>query len=335
MRLRIPRGWRARHGLLVAVSTATTLLVVCGTVVVARDSDHRPYRRGPIVILTGATKGTYFSYGVELAAAINRRLDGVQATTDATTESVENVGEVAASPNVFAFAAADAASAGVDGRAPFAAPQPIRALARIYDDYLHLVVRAKSPIHDITDLPGRRVSVGSAGSGTELIANRMLDVTHVDPGTLTVSHLGINESMAALAAGGIDAFFWSGGLPTDGISDLATRVAVRLVPLAGLAAPLRDQWDHAYRPGAIPAGTYPLADGADDTPTVAIPDLLITRTDTDPGLVEEVTRVLFEARATIAATVPAADALDRRSAIATSPIPLHDGALRYYRSVKT
>ncbi|WP_052710766.1 TAXI family TRAP transporter solute-binding subunit [Pseudofrankia sp. DC12] len=337
-RLRRPRpgGWWSRRRLLVALSAALVVVVAAtlGSVAVSRNGQQRQYRRGSIVILTGATKGIYYSYGVALAAAINRRLDGVEAEAMATTASVDNVRQVALSPNVFAFTAADAASAAVAGRAPFDRPEPIRALARIYDDYMHLVVRADGPIHTLADLRGRRVSIGSDGSGTELIAERMLSVAGIPDKSMAVSRLGFNESVAALENGGLDAFFWSGGLPTGGITDLAAVTQIRLVSLGSLAEQLHSRSDPAYRPGTILADTYRLAGPPTDTTTVAVPDLLVTRADTDAGLVEEVTRILFDARAEIAAQIPVANALDRRSAIATFPIPLADGALRYYRSTK-
>ncbi|MBL7501207.1 TAXI family TRAP transporter solute-binding subunit [Frankia sp. CNm7] len=330
-----PGGWWTHRRVLVGLSAAlaVAVAVAVGVVAVVRDGQAQEYRRGTIVILTGGTKGIYYSYGVELAAAINRRLDGVRAEALATTASVDNVRRVARSANVFAFTAADAASAAVDGRLPFTAPVPIRALARIYDDYLHLVVRADAPIKEITDLVGKRVSMGSDGSGTGLIAERMLGVAGVDPATLAVSHLGINESVDALLAGQIDAFFWSGGLPTEGITELTDEAAVRLVPLGQLATGLRATWDPAYRMGTIPGDTYRLAEPG-HTLTVAVPNLIVTRADTDSGLVEEVIRILFGARGDIAERVPVAIALDHRSAIATSPLPLHDGALRYYRAEK-
>jgi TRAP transporter TAXI family solute receptor len=331
-----PGGWWSRRRLLVGLSAALVVVVAAtlGSVAVTRNGQQRQYRHGTIVILTGATKGIYYSYGVALAAAINRRLDGVEAEAMATTASVDNVRQVALSPNVFAFTAADAASAAVAGRAPFDRPEPIRALARIYDDYMHLVVRADGPIHTLADLRGRRVSIGSDGSGTELISERMLSVAGISEKSMAVSRLGINESVAALENGDLDAFFWSGGLPTGGITDLADATSIRLVSLGALAAQLHARSDPAYRPGTILADTYRLAGPPTDTTTVAVPDLLVTRADTDPGLVEEVTRVLFDARAEIAAQIPVANSLDRRSAIATFPIPLAEGALRYYRSTK-
>jgi TRAP transporter TAXI family solute receptor len=331
----LARGWPTRRRALVLVSAVTAVVVGCAVtvLVVTRHGQDRRYRTGTITILTGGTQGIYYQYGEQLAVAINGRLSGVHAVVLSTAASVDNMQRVALGPNIFAFTAADAASAAQAGRPPFDHPVPIRALARIYDDYIHLVVRASAPIHDITDLRGKRVSIGSDGSGTQLIANRMLDVAGVGLSSLTVRRLGIDDSIRALERGDVDAFFWSGGLPTAGITALSRAADVRLVPLGRLATPLH-RLDWAYQAESIPADTYPQMKDPANTSTVAVPDLIVTRADTDPGLVEQVTRILFDASPQIAAEVPVANALDRRTAISTSPVPLHDGALRYYRSTK-
>ena len=332
---RSARGWPVRRRVLVLTSAGLAVLVAAtvALVVGTTSEQHGGYRTGRITILTGGTQGIYYQYGEQLAAAVNARLRGVHADVLATDASVDNMRRVALGPNVFAFTAADAASAAVAGRSPFAQPVPIRALARIYDDYMHLVVRASAPIHDITDLRGERVSIGSDGSGTQLIVRRLLDVAGVSLRSLTAKPLSIDDSIAALERGDIDAFFWSGGLPTAGITTLSERSSVRLVPLGQLATPLH-QLDTAYQAESIPADTYPRMKDPADTSTVAVPDLIVTRADTDPGLVEQITRILFEASGEIAATVPVASALDRRVAISTEPVPLATGALRYYRSTK-
>jgi uncharacterized protein len=315
------------------VLAAVTVAALSATGVVGwtlLDSGGGSYWRGQVRILTGGTQGVYYGYGVKLAQAINSRLDGVTASAIPTTASVENLLRVAEAPNVLAFAAADAASAAVAGRPPFGRAEPVRALARVYDDYIHLVVRKESGISKISELRGRRVSIGAKDSGTELIAGRLLMAGGVTPADVKVSRLGINESVSALRAGTIDAFFWSGGLPTSGVARLAAELPIRLVRLDTLADKLHNV-DAAYRRGTIPQGTYA---GVPETPTIAVPDLLVTRADSDPDLVRQVTRILFDARPQLAREVLVADALDRRTAIATAPIPLHDGALRYYRETK-
>lgn len=283
-----------------------------------------------LVISGGGTAGIYYGYGDELAAALSDRL-GVTAEVLETGGSIENLHELASGSSQLAFSAADAAGDAVTGRPPFDVPLRVRAVARVYDDFVHLVVKEDSDIADIEDLRGRRVSLGADGSGTELIARRLLLAAGVDPGDVDNAAMGIDESVAALRSGTVEAFFWSGGLSTPGVKDLAEDVPIRLVDLWELVEPVRREYGGGYRHGVVPQGTYGLHS---DVPTMAVPNYLLVDADADADLVYDVARVLFEQRAQIARQVPAAALLDRSRAIYTASVELHPGALRYYREVK-
>lgn len=274
----------------------------------------------------------YYSYGLALADVISDRLNGVRAIAVETSGSVANLQEAARRPGVIAFVAGDTAADAVQGRGPFTEPLPIEAIARVYDDVIHLVVPKSSRARSIFDLRGLRVSTGSPASGTEVIANRLLQIAGLEKESDFVrSRLSINDSIDALQAGSIDAFFWSGGLPTHGVEELADNLDIRLLPLGDLADRMRQQHGPIYRAATVPVGTYHLAD---EVQTIAVPNYLVTNAATDPGLVYHVNRLLFSHRDEMTHVVPAASLLDRRTAIATSPVPLHDGALRYFRAVK-
>jgi TRAP transporter TAXI family solute receptor len=286
---------------------------------------------GTLDIATGSTQGVYYRYGTAFAGVVEAELPGIRTRVVSTEGSVENLQRVADSDRTVAFSAADAAGDAVTGRGAFDRPLRVRALARVYDDYLHLVVPERSPIRAAADLRGHRVSVGQAGSGTEIIAERVLAALGLDPDTdLVPARLGIDASAEALRDGRIDAFFWSGGLPTSGIVSLAGHLRIRLVPLGDLAPALR-RYSRTYRAAAVPAGTYPRVASV---LTVAVPNYLVTRADTDPALVYQLTRLLFRSRERVARQVSLAGVLDARAAIETSPVALHPGALRYYRDTK-
>jgi TRAP transporter TAXI family solute receptor len=322
---------RALLGTLLAVLLAAT---GCGTVdrvvrgLPGRGPDVPP---GTVELATGSTQGVYYRYGTALADVVESELPGVDVRVRSTEGSVENLQRVADGESTFAFAAADAAADAVAGEEPFHAALPVRAVARVYDEYIHLVVRADSTLRSARDLRGRRVSVGQTGSGTEIMATRLLAVAGLDARTdLRAAHLGIDDSVTALRDRRIDAFFWQGGLPTAGVVSLAGQVRIRLLPLGDHAAGLR-RYSSAYRPAAVPAGTYP---GVPAVLTVALPSYIVTREDTHPDLVYQLTRLLFASRDRIARTVSLAGVLDARAAIETFPVELHPGALRYYRDRK-
>jgi TRAP transporter TAXI family solute receptor len=282
----------------------------------------------PRIIATGSQQGVYYQYGAGFVALSGSGIGPVQLTP--TTGSVENLRLIGSGAATFAFTAADAAIDGYTGRPPFASPVPIRALARLYDDYIHLVVPADSPVRTVNDLRGRKVSIGPEGSGTALIAGRVLAAYRLDPRTaIAASALSLDDSVTALKQHRIDAFFWSGGLPTSGIVTLAKEMPIRLVGMADAAAALRERYGPAYLLGTVPRGTYPGLTAA--VATVAVPNYLVTAASTSDELVRDTTEALFVDAPKISERVPAAGHLDRRTAIYTEPIPLHPGALAYYR----
>ncbi|GLY88274.1 TAXI family TRAP transporter solute-binding subunit [Actinoallomurus iriomotensis] len=283
------------------------------------------YRDGPLPIATGAVDGVYYRYARSLAARIEHRLPGVRPSVDSTTGSVDNLHRLASGRDRLGFAAADAVGAAATSRT-------LRSLARLYDDYIHLAVAGTGPIRSVGDLRGRTVSVGATGSGVELVAGRVLDAAGLTSGRRPAQvRMGLEESAAALRAGRIDAFFWSGGLPTAGIARLARQVPVRLIALGALAPPIRARYGPYYRAAAIPEGTY---DGVGATLTLALANFLLATASLDDGLAFRVAEMLIRDRDAVAAEVPSAELLDVRDAIQTEPVPLHPGALRYYRSVK-
>jgi TRAP transporter TAXI family solute receptor len=204
-------------------------------------------------------------------------------------------------------------------------------LARVYDDFVHLVVLESSEIASIQDLRGRAVSLGAEGSGTELIAGRLLMAAGVDRSGIDGRALGIDQSIEALRSGEIEAFFWSGGLPTPGVNDLAGEVPIRLVPLREIVEGVRDMYGGGYRHGVVPEGTYGLPA---DVATMAVPNFLMVHADLPDRVAYSIVETLFDERAEIAMDVPAAALLDRPRAISTEPVDLHPGALRYYRDTK-
>jgi TRAP transporter TAXI family solute receptor len=284
--------------------------------------------RGRVVIAAGGTTGVYYAYAEALAHELETRAPGLHVDVLATSGSMENLRKVGDGEATLAFTAADAAAVASAGATPFARPVPIAALARVYDDYMHVVVPASSRVRSIAELAGRTVSVGPSASGTRLIAQRLLGDRQRE---LHDVGLSLDASVAALRDGSISAFFWSGGLPTPGVDALSHEEPLRLLALDGLVDRLQARYGASYRAAAIPSGTYGLAR---EVSTIAVPNLIVARPGAGAPLIRLVVATLFERRAAIARAVPAAAALDRRAAIETAPVPLHAAALRWFRDTK-
>ncbi|WP_377269092.1 TAXI family TRAP transporter solute-binding subunit [Peterkaempfera sp. SMS 1(5)a] len=297
-------------------------------------SSPAPYPRGTVGFATGVPRGVYERYGQLLQAYVHRAMPGVGLRLDASEGSPDNLQKVASGRDSFAIATADAV-------ATYSGPDRarLRGIARLYDDYMQLVVPADSPVHNVADLKGRTVSVGQPLSGVNLVTERLLAAAGLDPEhDIHPVPLGIGDAVDALRDGRIDALFWSGGLPTAAVDDLSHQLRIRLVPLGQLAERLHldgGEGAAAYRAAVMPADAYPEAQPA-NTPvsTVAVANLMVTRNDTDTRLVQAMTRAVIDSRDAIGSEVHAAQLMDLRTAIYTDPLQLHEGARRYYASVK-
>ncbi|MGQ5264786.1 TAXI family TRAP transporter solute-binding subunit [Micromonospora sp. ZYX-F-536] len=302
---------------LLALLLATTLTGAAG----CQDAPAEPLT---IRIATGSPTAVYYAFGQSLATILNRELPDVRASVVITAASAENVRLVGSGAAELGFTQADVLPTTTAGS------PAVDAVARVYDDQLHLVTTGGGPVRTVADLRGRRVSVGAPGSGTEITATRLLDVARLGDDEVQLERLGLDHSVAALRSGQIDAFFFSGGLPVQGITELAWRSATRLVDLREWTEPLRSRYGQVYVSRDIPRSVY----GVDPVTTVADPNYLIVRADLPERLVREVTRLLMERRAELGAAHPAAGRMSPRSAIVTAPLSLHPGAAAWYRAAK-
>ncbi|MFB7459542.1 MULTISPECIES: TAXI family TRAP transporter solute-binding subunit [unclassified Streptomyces] len=291
---------------------------------------------GTITFSTGTLRGVYQEYGVRLRTAFAKDMPDLKVRLLTSDGSQENVARVATGRSDFTIAAADAVETYEVNHGPGASR--LRGVARLYDDYVQLVVPRDSRIRSVTDLRGKRVSVGPPESGVRLIAERVLRTAGIDPETdIRPMGDGIGTAPDRLRQGDLDAFFWSGGLPTDGLRRLAEQFPFRFVPIeADLVARLHAEGGATryYRATNMPESAYPSVQNGAAVPTIAVSNVLMTREDMDPRLTEWVTRTVIKSRDGIGAHVHSAQLVDLRTAIYTDPLTLHEGARRYYRSVK-
>ncbi|WP_327352978.1 TAXI family TRAP transporter solute-binding subunit [Streptomyces sp. NBC_01304] len=290
---------------------------------------------GKIVFSTGIKGGVYEKYGKLLRGAAANDLPDLDIELLTSDGSKQNVARVANGGADFTIAAADAVQRYRDDRSP--GYQSLRGCARLYDDYVHLIVPADSKVREAKDLRGKRVSIGPADSGVRLISEAVLEAAGLTKADITPVSSTIREAPKQLKNDEIDAFFWSGGLTTDNVTDLTRRFPVRLVPLGDrLLKELHRQGGGSshYRAAVVPSDAYPEAKNDGPVQTLAVANLLVTTDDADPELTESLTRTVIDHRDSIGSKVHAAQLVDLRTAIYTNPLPLHDGASRYYRSVK-
>jgi TRAP transporter TAXI family solute receptor len=279
---------------------------------------------GQITIATGNATGVYYALGGGLASLISAETP-IKATAAETGASVQNIQQLVAGEYNIAFSLADTAADAVAGTGAFTEPQRIQALARIYSNYTHVVVSKASGITTMADFRGKRISTGSPKSGTEVIANRLLQAAGLNPETdVLPQRLELGKTVDAMKDGSIDGFVWSGGLPTGGVTDLFTSMgdAVQFVDISGLL-PAMKEINPVYAVGTVPAAAYGTPA---DVATIVVPNVLLVRDDFPSGNACAITKLLFDKKAELEKVHVAAKELDPKIAVDTAPVELAPGA---------
>jgi uncharacterized protein len=329
-----PRSWRS----LVCAS----LLFAALNCAAALAQETRYFRIG-----TAATGGSFFEIGGIVASAISSPagapscehggtcgVRGLVAVAQATPGSVENLRLIGDGRIESGFAQADLAGWAYKGIRDFAdsGPMPkLRAIASLFPEAAHLVVRADSSIRSLADLSGKRVSLGEQGSGTAADARVLLAAAGFGEKDITRKYLRPGPAEEELKAGAIDAFFLVGGTPIPAIRDLAKSTPIRLVPLDGEIVEALKQDFSFYHSAVIPAGVYPGVDT--DTASLGFFALWLVNADIDTELVYAITKSLWNE--TTGKALAKLDPTGRRirldRALNGVSVPLHPGAERFYR----
>jgi TRAP transporter TAXI family solute receptor len=285
-------------------------------------------------IATGNTGGVYYPYGGGIARIISQSLPNVDATAEVTSASVDNLKLIQQGKADIAFTFGDTLDDAVRGRAAFTkSPVRARTLAVLYPSYTQIATLEGNNINRLTDLRGRVVSTGSPGSGTEVVALRLLKAAGLDADRdLRRQGLSVNASVDALKDGKIDAFFWTGGIPTASLLDLTSTIGIRPKLLANddlLPALQAVYGPSLYYRLVVPGGTYPGL--TSDVGVVAVANVLVVNERMSDDLAYDLTKVLFDKQRDLAAIHPEGARLTLETAIDGSPAPYHPGAIRYYR----
>ncbi|HET9368778.1 MAG TPA: TAXI family TRAP transporter solute-binding subunit [Vicinamibacterales bacterium] len=284
---------------------------------------------------TGGTGGVYYPYGGAIARVVTAGIPGVQVTAEVTAASVDNLKLMQLGKVDLALTTADTLAEAQAGTGPFAASSigSIRTVATLYTNFTHVVVLRSAGFRTVADLKGKIVSVGAPGSGTELIADRVLEAAGLDPRKDIVRHsLGVSESAGAMKDGKLDAFIWSGGVPTPAVQDLAATpgMTIALLPQADLLPALEQKYTRQiYRMAFLPPGAYRGVDA--EIPVVGVTNFLVASSQLDEPLVYDIVRILFAQQAALIAAHPEARHLAVPTGPDVSPAPFHPGAIRYYK----
>jgi TRAP transporter TAXI family solute receptor len=310
------------------------VFVLAALAALAAAGPARAQQPKRLSIATGGTGGVYYPLGGGLANVVTKAVPGVEATAEVTSASVDNVKLVGAGKADVAFVLADTAADGLNGTGKFKEKVPIRSIAVLYANKSQWVTVEGSGVNKMQDLKGKRIATGAPGSGTEVIALRILEAYGIDPEKdVKREKLSVAESVNALKDRKIDAFFWSGGVPTAAVTDLAATPGfkIKLLDHADAIPNLTKKYGTLYVKGTIPAKSYP---GQDKDVLVAdVWNLLIVNEKMDKKLAHDLTRAVFENKAELASVHAEANNIELAKQLeGGSPIPFHPGALEYLAS---
>ena len=286
-----------------------------------------------ISIATGGTGGVYYPIGGGIASLLSKKVPGMEATAEVTGGSVDNLKLVGGDDTYIGMTMADAALDAYKGQDKFDGNKlDLRTLMIMYPNSMHLVSVEGRGVNTIADLKGKRVSTGSPGSATEVMAFRQLEAAGLDKDKdLDRERLSVAESVNALKDNKIDAFFWVGGLPTAAVTDLANTpgAKIKMIDNAELVSKMNEKYGNLYVESVIPKDTYRGMET--DNKQASVMNVLVANADMDDETAYNIVKTIFESRDELIAVhrITSDFRLENQKASAT-PIPFHPGAAKYF-----
>ncbi|PIV23226.1 MAG: C4-dicarboxylate ABC transporter substrate-binding protein [Deltaproteobacteria bacterium CG_4_8_14_3_um_filter_45_9] len=284
-----------------------------------------------LFIATGSTGGIYYPIGRGVADILSKYIPYADIKAEETKGIVNNCLMVNTGKADLALVMVDIGWDAYQGTGRFREKIPLRTMAVLYPNNMHIVTLGGLSIEKVTDLKGKRVSTGALGSGTEAKSLRILEAYGLNPNKDIVrDRLGPSESAGALKDRKIDAYFWDGGLPTASVTDLGATpgIKIKLIGHEDAIPKMREKYGPIYIKGIIPAKTYPGQDV--DVPISVVWNLLVCNENMREDLVYEVVKILFDHKSELVSVHREARWLSLEPQVGGSPFPFHPGAIRYF-----
>ena len=318
---------RVLKGKFMPIRIRLTALAVASAVLLPAPS---AMAQGFINVLTGGTSGVYYPLGVAIGKIYGDKIPNVKTQVQATKASVENLILLQQGRGEIAFTLGDSLKAAWEGdeEAGFKAKlNKLRTIGAIYPNYIQIFATADSGIKTLADLKGKSLSVGAPKSGTELNSRAILaaaGLSYKDMGK--VEYLPFAESVDLMKNRQLNATLQSAGLGVASLRDLSTSTDITVV---SVHKEVVDKIGPPFVAVKIPANTY---NGQDkDVPTAAVINYLVTSSAVSDDLAYQMTKLIYDSLPELANAHAAGKEIKLEAAVAGSPVPLHPGALRYYK----
>jgi TRAP transporter TAXI family solute receptor len=297
---------------------------IIATTVLAAGGCFRGGPAGRIRLAAGERGGLYLAFAEVVAKQLRARHPDIDVEVISTEGSVENLARLRSGDVDLGLALADVAEHDRDTGATATAPP---AVARVYENYLQVVVRDSAAVRQLSELAGQRVSIGPGGSGVAMTSEVLFEAAGLRD-RVTMLRYRLRDGLAGLADGSLDALVWSGGVPTPAIAELTATLPLRMLDLGGLAGPMTALSGYPFIVRRVPTGGY-VPPGLR---SIGVPDLLLCRQGVADDVVAAVVDVLTtDAPQLVPPFVRGLQYLAPPSMIQTGLVPLHPGAVGAYR----
>jgi TRAP transporter TAXI family solute receptor len=279
-------------------------------------------------VATGNPSGLYYPLGGGMASLWSEHLEGVNMKAEVTAGSVTNLIQVAREESDVAFSQGDAARDAILGAGRFREPLPLRVVARLYPNVVHLLAVQGGGIESVDDVRGKRLSVGPPGSGNAVTAWNILTALGITENDFLVRQLNYTEIANGLKDGTLDAGFITGGIGISAVVELAIARDVVLVPFTDDEMAAITARVPAYSSFSVPSGVYRGVETPVQTPTLW--NLLVVHEQMEEELVYRLLGTIFDHHEELLNISQVARFITPESAMEIGDLPLHPGATRYY-----
>ncbi|HOM42936.1 MAG TPA: TAXI family TRAP transporter solute-binding subunit [Bacillota bacterium] len=286
-----------------------------------------------LILATGGTSGTYYPFGGSMAQIFNSKIQNMNVTAQATGASVENLKLIGQKEAELAIVQNDMTDYAYNGTEAFkdSKVENVRVIANLYPEVIQIVSSADSGIKTLTDIKGKKFSVGAPGSGVEANARQLLDVMGMTYNDFSANYLSFAESADSLKDNHIDGFLFVSGIPNAAIQDTATTSSLNFVSIPDdVIKKLIDKYPF-FTEIVIPAGTY--KGQTADVKTVAMKATLVAGAEVPEKVIYDLTKALFENQPELASAHAKGAELSLESAVNGVSVPFHPGAEKYYKEV--
>lgn len=280
---------------------------------------------------TGGTGGTYYPVGGMIANAISNPQMNLSAV--ATNGSVANVNAIVGGSLESGFSQADVNTWAFTGTGIYEGKpkvEELRAIANLYAESVHVVVKKGLNLKSLADLKGRKVSIDEPGSGTLVNARAILAAFGVTERDIKPEYLKPAQAAEKLKDGAVDAFFSTTGYPQGAIAELAATAGIELLPIDGAVREKILAQYKFFATDKIPDEAYKGVKGVE---TISVGAQWVTSAKADAGLVYEITKALWsdKTRQALDSGHAKGKSIRKETALLGVGIPLHAGAEKFYK----